>query len=292
MADAKPSFLERHEFLIRRLHSLSGLLPVGAFMCVHLAVNASVLNGPETFQNNVYSIHALGKLLPLVEWVTIFLPLLFHMILGVWIIQGGLPNTGQYRYGSNVRYMLQRASGVVALLFILYHVFHMHGWFHADWWLAMVEPLGGHQFRPYSAPSTAGLALQNPIVALFYFVGIVACVFHLANGLWTMGITWGVWTSPKAQSNALKACTVFGVGLLFVGLSGLFGMMATGSGEALEQAKQIEAQMYEAKVASGAVAPNPHKLAHDDHSDEDHNEEGTDEEDSESEMPAEEPSSE
>ena len=265
MADAKPSFLERHEFLIRRLHSLSGLLPVGAFMCVHLAVNASVLNGPETFQNNVYGIHALGKLLPLVEWATIFLPLLFHMILGVWIIQGGLPNTTQYRYGSNVRYMLQRVSGVVALLFILYHVFHMHGWFHADWWLAMIEPLGGHQFRPFNAPSTAGLALQNPAIVTFYFIGVVACVFHLANGLWTMGITWGVWTSPKAQKNALKACTVFGVGLLFVGLSGLFQLMATGKGEALEQAQNIEAQMYEAKIASGAVAPNPHKLAHEDH---------------------------
>lgn len=263
MAAAELSFLERHEFLIRRLHSLTGLLPVGAFMCVHLAVNASVVNGPETFQNNVYSIHALGKLLPLVEWTTIFIPLLFHALIGVWIVKGGLPNSSKYKYGSNIRYTLQRATGMIALVFILYHVFHMHGWFHFDWWLSLIEPLGGHQFRAYSAPSTAGIALQNPIIIIGYIIGIVASVFHLANGLWTMGITWGVWTSPKAQKNALAVCSLFGVGLLVVGMSGLFGMIAVGSGEALEEAQKIEKQMYKARVESGSIPANPHKVAHD-----------------------------
>ena len=254
------SFLERNEFLIRRLHSLSGLIPVGAFMCVHLAVNASVLNGPETFQNNVYGIHALGRLLPLVEWTTIFLPLIFHAVIGVWIVKGGLPNTGAYAYGSNIRYTLQRASGIVALVFILYHVLHMHGWFHFDWWLAYIaEPLGGAKFRPFNASSTAGAALQNPIIIAFYAFGILASVFHLANGLWTMGITWGAWTSPKAQNKALYACGVFGVALFAVGMSGLVGMVASGSGEGLEQARRVEQQMFESKVDAGLVSPGSPK---------------------------------
>lgn len=256
------SFFERHEFLIRRLHSLSGLIPVGAFMCVHLTVNASVLNGPETFQENVYGIHALGKILPLVEWVFIFLPLLFHAAVGVWIITTGVPNTTHYAYGANVRYTLQRASGMIALLFILYHVFHMHGWFHFDWWLAMAEPLGGYQFRPYNAPSTAGAALQNPLIVAFYALGIVASVFHLANGLWTMGITWGVWTSPKSQKNALYVCGALGLALLVVGLSALGGMVAVGSGEGFEHARQIEDKMFESKVEQGLVAADSHKKAH------------------------------
>ena len=33
-------FLVRHEFAIRRLHSLSGLVPIGAYMVVHLVTNA------------------------------------------------------------------------------------------------------------------------------------------------------------------------------------------------------------------------------------------------------------
>ncbi len=264
-SSSERSFLERNEFLVRRLHSLSGLVPVGAFMCVHLAVNASVVNGPETFQNSVYGIHALGKLLPLVEWTTIFLPLIFHAVVGVWIVKEGLPDTGAYAYGSNIRYTLQRASGIVALLFILYHVFHMHGWFHFDWWLAWAEQLGGHQFRPFNAPSTAGKALQNPLVILGYTVGVVACVFHLANGLWTMGITWGVWTRPAAQKKALYACGAFGVLLLAVGLTSIAGMVAVGSGEGFEQARQVEDQMYKARVEAGLAPADSHKRAHDDH---------------------------
>lgn len=260
------SFFERHEFLIRRLHSLSGLIPVGAYMVVHLTVNASVLNGPETFQESVYSIHALGKFLPVVEWGFIFLPLLFHAAVGVWIIRTGVPNTSHYAYGANIRYTLQRATGMVALLFILYHVFQMHGWFHFDWWLAAAEPLGGAQFRPYNAASTAGAALQNPLVIAVYVVGVTACVFHLANGIWTMGITWGAWTSPKAQKNALYVCGAFGVALLVVGLSALGGMIGVGSGEGYEHARQVEDQMFESKVEQGLVAPDSHKKAHDDHS--------------------------
>ncbi|MEQ8848284.1 succinate dehydrogenase cytochrome b558 subunit [Botrimarina sp.] len=256
------SFFVRHEFLIRRLHSLSGLIPVGAFMCVHLVTNASVLNGPETFQENVYRIHGLGKLLPLVEWLFIFLPLIFHAVVGVWIVTTGVPNTSNYAYGANWRYTLQRASGMVALVFILYHVFHMHGWLHFDWWLAMAEPLGGAKFAPFNAPSTAGAALQNPLIIAFYAVGIVASVFHLANGLWTMGITWGAWTSAAAQRKALYACGVFGFALLAVGLSALVGMVGVGSGEGFEQARQIEEQMFKYKVEAGLIPADSHKKVH------------------------------
>ena len=53
--------------------------------------------------------------------------------------------------------MLQRVTGLVAFVFIVLHVFHMHGWFHADVWLRNVaQPLGGAQFRPYNAASTLG----------------------------------------------------------------------------------------------------------------------------------------
>ena len=150
-------WLVRHEFLIRRLHSLSGLIPVGAYLVVHLLVNASVVESPPTFQNNVYQIHSLGSLLPLVEWTFIFIPILFHAIFGVIIVAGGLPNTGQYPYAANVRYTLQRVTGLFAFVFIMLHVFHMHGWFHADIWLDnVVRPLGGGQFRPFNAASTAG----------------------------------------------------------------------------------------------------------------------------------------
>jgi succinate dehydrogenase/fumarate reductase cytochrome b subunit len=35
-----------HSFLWRRLHSLSGVLPLGAFLCYHVFENLSALRGP------------------------------------------------------------------------------------------------------------------------------------------------------------------------------------------------------------------------------------------------------
>ena len=172
MDSSEPSFWERHSFAIRRLHSLSGLVPVGGYMVIHLAVNASVLNSDASFQANVANIHKFGSLLPLLEWTFIFIPILFHAIVGMVIVAGGLPNTHNYPYGANYRYTLQRVTGVIAFFFIGLHVFHMHGWFHNQAWMEyVVGPLGGGKFKPYNATSTAGLALQPITVTAVYLVG-------------------------------------------------------------------------------------------------------------------------
>lgn len=252
------SFLARHEFIIRRLHSLCGLIPVGAYMCVHLLVNASVLDSAATYQNAVFNIHRLGALLPVVEWGFIFLPILFHAILGVVIIRGGLPNSGTYRYGSNIRYTLQRATGMIAFLFILWHVLHMHGWFHIDAWTENIaEPLGGHKFRPYNATSTAGSAMQaSLIIPILYAIGVLASVFHLANGIWTMGITWGVWVTPRSQKWSLYVCSVFGIGLAVVGVAAIWGFGQVD----VDDAHATEKEMLEFKIEAKEVKPNPEKV--------------------------------
>jgi succinate dehydrogenase / fumarate reductase cytochrome b subunit len=233
-------------------------------MVVHLLVNASVLESPATFQKNVYQIHSLGSLLPVVEWTFIFIPILFHAIIGMVIVAGGMPNSNQYRYGPNYRYTLQRATGMIAFVFIMIHVFHMHGWFHADVWLKNVAwPLGGAQFKPYNAASTAGVALQSAAMVALYLIGVLSCVYHLANGLWTMGITWGVWTSPRAQARASTICGVFGLLLAVVSVGGLFGMRAVGNPDRIDEAVRAEDRMYQSKTESGEVAPNEHKRSGD-----------------------------
>lgn len=256
MSQSPTDFFTKHEFLIRRLHSLSGLIPVGAYMTVHLLVNSSLLNGPGAFQKNVNQIHSLGSALPLVEWLFIFLPIIFHAVIGIWIIRTGKSNHDNYRYVANWRYTIQRWTGVIAVLFIFFHVFHLHGWFHTDWWLKNVaEPFGMAQFRPYNAASTLAIAMQGIVWPIFYFVGIVSCVFHFANGVWTMGITWGLWISPDAQKKASYVCAAGGVFLTVVGLSALFAAINTDA----QAAREIEDKMYEAAVETGELVDNPHK---------------------------------
>ncbi len=250
-ANSPQPFLVRHEFLLRRLHSLSGLIPVGAFMCVHLLANASVLESPAAFQKNVYKIHSLGALLPLVEWVFIFIPILFHAIFGFVIIRSGLTNHGSYPTARNYRYTLQRATGMIAFLFIVWHVFHMHGWFHFDWWRTTIaEPLGGARFSPFRATTSAAAALNSSfIVPILYAVGVLSCVFHLANGIWTMGITWGVWVTEEAQRWASAVTLVFGLGLAVVGLGAVGGFRSADVDEAAVE----EDKMFQFKIASGEL---------------------------------------
>lgn len=262
MAGTEPSFFVRHEFLIRRLHSLTGII-FGGYVCVHLMVNASIVSGPQAFQKNVLAIHSMGGILPLVEWVFIFIPILFHMFVGLGITVGMIPNNRNYPYEANWRYTLQRATGLYLFLFILWHVFQTHGWFHWDWWLSIAERWGGAQFRPYNAASSIGLIMQNMLVSLLYALGVLAAAFHLFNGIWTAGITWGLWTRPHAQAGALKVCLAASVLLGFVGLSAIWGARQVGSSEeSIEQAQAIENEMYTVQVEAGLIPPAEHKRAH------------------------------
>ena len=217
MEAASSSCFSRNEFLIRRLHSLSGLIPVGAYMVVHLCTNFTVFFSPAFFQKQVDNIHSLDLFLPFVELTFIFIPILFHAILGVVIIRTGVPNTSNYKYGNNVRYTLQRVTGMIAFAFIMLHVFHMHHYgksFGAGW----------GNFDPHNAAASAAIAMTGIWVPIVYAIGVLSCVFHLANGLWTMGITWGVWISPAAQQRANYVCGGLGVVLAIAGLGSIIGL--------------------------------------------------------------------
>jgi succinate dehydrogenase / fumarate reductase cytochrome b subunit len=225
VSESSPSFLERHQFLIYRLFSLAGLIPVGAFLAVHLLTNASILAGDDgrTFQSRVDMIHSLGPLLVPVEWAFIFLPMLFHAAVGFVIIANGLPNVGSYAYVGNVRYTLQRATGMIAFAFIVWHI----------------------------------MQLQPTLTSILYTIGILSTVFHFSNGLWTLGITWGLWTSPAAMRRANVVSIVVGLGLAAAGLGALGGFRSLDVSKAREAEVWTEKQKRALSVPGGALAPSP-----------------------------------
>jgi succinate dehydrogenase / fumarate reductase, cytochrome b subunit len=237
-AGQSQSFLTRHQFLIYRLFSLAGLVPIGGYLVIHLITNATVLNGAPAFQAAVDRIHSLGFILPTVEWVFIFLPLLFHAAVGWLIISGAVPNASSYPYAHNVRYVLQRATAIVAFFFILYHVLEMNH-------------MGLGRFDPEHATSSAAATIDRAVwEQVVYAVGILSCVYHLANGLWTWGITWGIWTTPAAQRRASYLALGFGLLLGFIGLSALWGVANVN----VKEATAIEDRMLDAKeMAEGKV---------------------------------------
>lgn len=232
-------FMERHYFLLRRLHSLTGVAPIGVFLLVHLTTNSSVvwgmLNsgkyadvhaGAATFQHEVSFIHSLPFLL-LIEVFGLWLPIAFHSILGVYYAATSKPNNAHYRYQANWRYTLQRISGYVGVLFIFYHVATLR------WGWTFLVPGGTKWSAEFSASTlaaalqggTAGYTTGGVIVSLFYMLGVSLLVFHLANGLWTAAITWGLTISKAAQRRWGYVCAGIGVALMVAAWSAMIGFM-------------------------------------------------------------------
>jgi succinate dehydrogenase / fumarate reductase cytochrome b subunit len=214
--------MSRSYFYLARLHSLLGMAPVGLFLCFHLTVNATMLAGPGKYQNAVESIHYLdrvGLLLPL-ELLFIFAPLLFHGAFGLLILLRGSVNLDRYRYGGNLRYLLQRASGILVFVFLIFHLWQMH-------WLG--KPFGGALFTVtdpdgalVAAGSASGAIRSSGLTVLVYLLGVAAAVFHLANGLWTALITWGVTIGPRSQKLSGACCAAFGLLLALISLGSLY----------------------------------------------------------------------
>lgn len=218
-AASSQSFLEKHHFLLRRLHSLSGIVPVGMFTITHLFTNFQLaLVGiiPGAFQDEVDFIHKLPALLfvELGLWGGIG----FHAALGIVYAVGSKPNTKSYPYGDNWRYTLQRTTGYIALIFIFLHIatlrwrWNLFGWY--------------TPFDPHKAVESTAIALQHAWwVALLYLVGALSVVFHWCNGLWTAAITWGLTISVNAQKRWGYVCAGLGVALAIFTLGGIGGAL-------------------------------------------------------------------
>ena len=206
-----PTLGGRYHFLLRRLHSLTGIV-FGGYLVVHLLVNATIAQGGRVYQTQVDKIHDL-PFLPVIEWTFIYLPILFHTVYGVWIILTGQPNVGRYPYEKNWFYFFQRVSAVVIVFFMLFHVLSLkYGLFTANL-----------SFEPHRALGTVGRHMHEHwwITWLVYPLGILASCYHLANGFWAAAITWGLTVSARAQRRWGMACAGLFVLLFVAGMTAL-----------------------------------------------------------------------
>jgi succinate dehydrogenase/fumarate reductase cytochrome b subunit (b558 family) len=208
-ATATDARVSKRAFLLKKLHSLSGVVPVGVFLVEHLWTNAKALQGEDAFASAVGDIQTLPYL-PLIEIFGIFLPLAFHSFYGVVLALAGKPNALSYRYTRNWLYVLQRVSGLVAFLFIAYHLYEFRI---QKWLFGMRADAFYGTLSAHLSSTSSGV----PWVAIFYLIGILAVVFHFANGLWGVLFSWGVTVTRAAQRRSAYACAALGVGLFLLG---------------------------------------------------------------------------
>jgi succinate dehydrogenase / fumarate reductase cytochrome b subunit len=179
-------------------------------MVVHLVLNAQALAGQEAFDAMVLGINN-QPYLPLLE-ASILGPLAFHALYGVRLAFEGQSKLGAYPHARNWMFTLQRFTGLVALLFLLYHL----------WELRLQRALGAlgpTDYYPVLCARMASTAGGVPLVGLVYVLGLAACVFHLANGAWGFGVSWGLLLSEKSQRRAALLAGLLGLLLFLLGIN-------------------------------------------------------------------------
>jgi len=204
------SLFSKQNFWLRKVHSLLGVIPIGAFLVEHLITNSFAKFGPEVYNEKIEWIQGLPYLLSL-EIGLILIPLLLHVCLGFYYLWGWKDNATQYRYPRNFMYTLQRITGMMAFVFIVYHV----------WEFRILTAIKG---IPVNFDLVAA-EMAESFILWFYAAGIAASVFHLANGLWGFLIHWGITVGPKAQRFSAVICAGFGISLLYIGLDALFSFV-------------------------------------------------------------------
>ena len=203
---------EGTSFLWRKLHSLLGIVPIGAFLLEHLLSNFEALKGPIAYGDQVRFLNSL-PLVRVLEWLFIFLPLAYHGIYGLYIWIRGKSNVVYYPWAGNWLYGLQRCSGVIALVFIFQHLWRQR-------FTGVMLPE-----NPYASFHKVQVELSNPWMLAFYVIAMVAVCFHFAYGIWLFCAKWGITAGVKSRQRMAVVCVGVGLVLAVMGLAGVWAFV-------------------------------------------------------------------
>ncbi|MFL6332347.1 MAG: succinate dehydrogenase [Pyrinomonadaceae bacterium] len=199
-------------FVFRKLHQLTGILPLGFFLLEHFYTNSKAMTGPADFNNAVRDLQSIPYII-FIEIGGIFIPLIYHAVYGLFITWEMRPNNVSYPYPRNWFYTIQRITGMILFFFITFHVLNFR--------FGLIPGLNELSVadHPNQAFDIVSREFRNVVIFVVYLVGITSTVWHLANGLWLFAVDWGIVIGERAQRMAGYACIGFGLLLLLVGIN-------------------------------------------------------------------------
>jgi succinate dehydrogenase / fumarate reductase cytochrome b subunit len=219
-------------FVLKKLHSLSGVVPVAGFVIFHLFENSKSVAGADAFNSTVAMLRGMPYLY-LLE-IGLLAPIVFHALLGIYIARTARHNPIRYGWRANWMYTLQRISGIMLVVFIGAHLWHTR-----------FANVPSDQMFQHMAEGYA-------VTWIFwgYIIGIAAAAFHLGNGLWGFAFSWGLVTGQKSQDLLWKGCMALSVAVFLMGINAALGF--TGKGVDIFQHDKTQA-------AAPASVPAKHK---------------------------------
>lgn len=199
-------------FVFRKLHQLTGILPLGIFLLEHFYTNSKAMTGPGDFNNAVKDLQSIPYII-FIEVGGIFVPLIYHAVYGLFITWEARPNNLAYPYPRNWFFTIQRITGVILFFFITFHVLNFR--------FGLIPGLNEISVaeHPNEAYRIVSNEFGNTIIFVVYLIGIASTVWHLANGLWLFAVDWGIVIGERAQRLTGYACIAIGLLLLLVGVN-------------------------------------------------------------------------
>ena len=199
-----------YSFWLRRLHSLSGIVPVGAFLFEHILISNASRSAVPLPTLVRFAFWPVFPLVPMLELFGIWLPILFHALYGFYIWYRG--ETQRWRVS------LDRKLDVHGAALDRHHRVRLHALAHLDdaIYRHRLARICGGFFRQ----SASGTVLAG--VAAFYVVGLVCASWHFAYGMWLFAAKWGLTSGRKALGKDSGVCLAFFVLLSAVGLTSLY----------------------------------------------------------------------
>ncbi len=206
---------EAGSFLRSRLGSFLAVMPLGVWTLMHLWNNLSAFQGAEAWEASVT--HHPHPLAQLVTSVVVLLPLALHTVWGISRLKSARPNIGSYGFLSNAKYLLQRLSALGLLGFLVAHL--VKAW-------AQPRFVEGHA---EGFEHIAAYMRHHTPTTIVYLLGTLAVSYHLANGLATFAMGWGIVSSRAALKKTDVLSYVLFV--IFLGMSwgAVYGLWMQGA---------------------------------------------------------------
>ena len=200
-------------FFWHKLHSLLGVIPIGAFLIEHILSNFEALHGPAAYGAQVKFLNSL-PLVRVLEWTFIFLPILYHALYGVWIWLRGKSNIVYYPWAGNWMYTAQRYTGLIAFAYIAQHLYRQR-------FTGVNLPE-----HPYAAFAKVQQELSNPWMLAVYVIAMIAISWHFAYGVWLFAAKWGITPGEKSRKRFGYACAALGLVLCVMGLASIWAFVS------------------------------------------------------------------
>jgi succinate dehydrogenase / fumarate reductase cytochrome b subunit len=181
----------------------------------HLWNNLSAFQSADAWENAVTMYpHPFAQVF---TGIVVLVPLVLHTVWGIGRLFTSRANVRRYPMWENVKYLVQRLSAIGVFFFLGAHIFK-----------AMIEPRlkTGHGER---FVDIAWHMRHHTPTLVVYVLGTLAVAYHLANGIATFAMGWGLVSTKAALRKAeWLNWTVFAI-LLAMSWGSIYAMWVAGS---------------------------------------------------------------